>query len=77
MSTTPTSFAGRRLSLNLSEKAHSELLALSKETRRSMTEIVRLGIGLVKLAMEAERRGERLIITAPDGHPRKEIVLPG
>ena len=42
-----------------------------------MTELVRLGLGLVKIAIEAERRGHRLIVTTAEGDPVKEIVLPG
>jgi len=42
-----------------------------------MTELVRVGLGLVKLALEAERKGHRLVVTTSDGQPIKEIVLPG
>lgn len=68
---------GKRLNFNLSEKAYSDLVGLSKETRRSMTELIRLGIGLVKIAIEAERKGERLIIATAEGTATREIVLPG
>jgi hypothetical protein len=68
---------GRRVNFVLSERAHADLVALSKETMRSMTELVRLGLGLVKLALEAERSGNKLIVTTTDGQPLKEIVLPG
>lgn len=67
----------KRVNLVLSEKAHSELATMSRRTRRSMTELVRLGLGLVKIALEAEQNGHKLIVTDADGHPLKEIVLPG
>lgn len=73
----PAVAEGRRVNFVLSERAHSDLVNLSKTTKRSMTELVRLGLGLVKVALEAERSGQRLIITTPDGQPTKEIVLPG
>jgi hypothetical protein len=67
----------KRVNLILSEKAHSELATMARRTRRSMTELVRLGLGLVKIALEAEQNGHKLIVTDADGHPLKEIVLPG
>jgi hypothetical protein len=74
---TATPVLGRRVNFVLSERAHSDLVALSKATMRSMTELIRLGLGLVKLALEAERSGNKLVVTTADGHPIKEIVLPG
>jgi hypothetical protein len=68
---------GKRVNFVLSEKAHSELVSLAKETRRSMTELVRLGLGLVRIAIEAGRDGNRLIVADSTGQPIKEIVLPG
>jgi len=50
---------------------------MAKRNRRSMTELVRLGLGLVKIALEAEQNGHKLIVTTADGQPLKEIVLPG
>jgi hypothetical protein len=67
----------RRLNFNVSEKAYNELASLAKKTHRSMTEIVRLGVGLAKIILEAEEQGGRLIITNSKGDPIKEIVLPG
>lgn len=55
---------------------HSELVTLARETKRSMTDLVRLGLALVKIAIEAERNGNRLIVTTSDGRPVKELVLP-
>jgi hypothetical protein len=67
----------KRVNFFLSEKAHSELAVMSKRTGRSMTELVRLGLGLVKVALEAEQNGHKLIVTSAEGTPLKEIVLPG
>ena len=74
-STSPT-LIGKRVNFVLSEKGYSDLVALAKDTRRSMTEIVRLGLGLVRIAIEAEREGNRLIVTSKVGDPIKEVVLP-
>jgi hypothetical protein len=41
-----------------------------------MTDVVRLGLGLVKIALEAKKDGNRLVVTNSEGQPLKEIVLP-
>ena len=41
-----------------------------------MTELVRLGLGLARLAVEAEEKGHRLVVVNAEGQPLKEIVLP-
>ena len=73
---TTSPVAGRRVNFVLSEKAHTDLVSLSKHSMRSMTELVRLGLGLVKLALEAQQNGNKLVVTTEDGRPLKEIVLP-
>jgi hypothetical protein len=67
---------GKRVNFILSEKSHSDLAALAESTHRSMTDVVRLGLGLVKIALEANRNGQRLVVTSAEGQPLKEIVLP-
>ena len=71
-----SSAAGKRVNFILSEKSHSDLAALAESTHRSMTDVVRLGLGLVKIALEASKSGNRLVVTSADGQPLKEIVLP-
>lgn len=72
-----TPIVAKRLNFNVSEKAHAELNALAQNTHRSMTEIIRLGVGLAKIALEAEQKGQRLVIANSNGEPLKEIVIPG
>jgi hypothetical protein len=67
---------GKRVNFILSERAHSDLTTLAESTHRSMTDVVRLGLGLVKIALEASRNGQRLVVTNSEGQPLKEIVLP-
>ena len=76
MAATTSTMLGKRVNFVLSERAHSELVTLARETKRSMTDLVRLGLALVKIAIEAERNGNRLIVTTSDGRPVKELVLP-
>ncbi len=66
----------RRLDFILSESAYRELGDLSRQSRRSMTEIVRYGIGLFKLAMEARRNKQRLMVVDGRGNVVAEIVVP-
>jgi hypothetical protein len=77
VATPPGAVIGKRLNIVLSDRAHTDLVSVSRETRRSMTELIRLGLGLLKIAVAAERDGHRLIVTTADGQPLKEIVLPG
>jgi hypothetical protein len=66
----------KRINFHLSERAHAELQQMARSTRRSMTELLRLGLGLLKIAVEAERNGHKIVITTADGNAVKEIVLP-
>ena|ERR1700719_357097 len=68
--------AVRRLNLNLSEEVYAELSKLARERRSSMTEIIRLAIGLVKVALIEAKRGNKLIVTTAEGEALKELVLP-
>lgn len=75
ISTTPVAPV-KRLNINLTQRSYRELEKLQKETRHSMTELVRLGLGLAKIALEESSHGNKLILTSSDGRPIKEIVLP-
>ena len=66
----------KRLNLNLAEQAYDDLSNLSRTTNRSMTEIVRLGLGLMKLAFEEQAKHNRLVVTDANLTPLREIVLP-
>ena len=66
----------KRLNVAMPERAYSEHLDASTETHRSMTELVRLALGVVKILLEVERNGQKLIIATSDGQAVKEIVLP-
>jgi len=66
----------KRINFYLSDKSHADLSNLSKETKRSMTELVRLGVGLMKVALEADRNGDKLLVVTKEGQTRCELVLP-
>jgi hypothetical protein len=67
----------KRLSLILSSSVYGELSALAKERRTTMTEIVRLALGLVKVAVNEANQGNKLIVAKANGEVLKELVLPG
>jgi hypothetical protein len=68
--------AGKRVNLVLSNGSYDGLVDLSKQTRRSLSELIRWGLALVRIAIEEGRNGNRLVITNPDGQPIREVVIP-
>ena len=67
---------GKKVNFNVSTRAYEELSELARQTQRSVTEIIRLGISLAKIAIDAERDGHKFVVTTSDGKPLKELVLP-
>ena len=65
----------KRLNVNLSTSAYAELQDLSRDSRRSMTEIVRLALALVRVALQEAERGNKLVITDAGGRSLREIVI--
>jgi hypothetical protein len=41
-----------------------------------MTEIVRLALGLIRIAIQEKHAGNKLVVCKPDGQPLRELVLP-
>ena len=66
----------RRLNVNLPEASYQELKDLAKRNGRSLTEVVKLALRLVKVALDERAEGNRLAITTSDGLLLKEIILP-
>jgi hypothetical protein len=69
--------SGKRLQFDLSASALSELSVLASERGCSITELFRLGIGLLSLVATAQKAGHKVIVTTAQGRSLKEIVLPG
>jgi hypothetical protein len=68
--------SGKRLSLNLADNVYDELVGLANERHSSMTEIIRLALGLIKVALQESKKGNKLVIASPTGEPLKELILP-
>jgi hypothetical protein len=67
----------KRLSLILSSSVFDDLSALARKRRTTMTEIVRLALGLVKIAIYEAEQGHKLVVAKSNGEVLKELVLPG
>jgi hypothetical protein len=65
----------KRLNINLPTSVYNELQKLSVQSGRSMTEVIRTGFGLAKIAIEEGEKDRRLAVTTPDGKILKEIVI--
>jgi hypothetical protein len=66
----------QRLNFAISDRARAELEAIAREHDRTMTDVIRLGISLAKIALGASSRGEKILIAREDGEPVRELVLP-
>lgn len=67
----------KRLNVNLPAETYRQLKELADDSHRTMTDVIRTGLGLVKIALEEEKRHNSLAIVGPDGEPRKHILIPG
>ena len=71
--------AKKRINFLVSQRAFNELSNLSKTHNVSKTELVRIGLGLVKAALEAREQGYKLIVAKPRGdgvEGVRELVIP-
>ncbi len=66
----------KRLNINLPEQMYNDLQSLANQTGRSMTDVLRTGFGLAKVALEETRGANRLAVATPEGKVVKEIVIP-
>ncbi len=65
----------KRLNLDLSPEAFDMLQKLAEESGKNMTEVVRMGISLCKIAQEEKHKGRSLGVVKDD-QVVKELVLP-
>jgi hypothetical protein len=66
----------KRVNLNLTKSGYDSLATAAKRQGVSMTELIRWGIALVIVALDAARSGGKLVVVSPQGEPTREIVLP-
>lgn len=65
----------RRLNINLPAKTYAELEKLAEESGRTMTELVRVAIGLVQVAIQEEGHEHKLAVIDRNGKLVKELIL--
>jgi len=66
----------KRVNLNLAAKSYQDLETLARRTERSMTDVIRFGLALVKLYLEETSQGRKLVIASAKGKPISEIRFP-
>lgn len=68
--------ATRRLNANLPEKTFEEAELIAYEYNWTITDVVRLGIGLLKVSYDAAKLGNRLAVVDDKGRVVEKILLP-
>ena len=66
----------KRLNHIVPEKLYKQIAELSKETRLDITDLVRLGLGLVMVVIKEAQHNNKIIVTDSEGVPIKELILP-
>lgn len=64
----------RRLNINLPARTFEELERLAAESGRSLTEMIRIAIALVQVAVDEESHGRKLAVIDQDERIMKVIV---
>ena len=67
----------KRLNLVLSAGVYGDLSRMAKQRHTTMTEIVRLALGLIKVVIHETDQGNKLVVAKADGQALKELILPG
>jgi hypothetical protein len=66
----------RRLNANLPTAMLDEMVEEKRRSGRDITELVKLGWQLVKIALREQRQGNALAVVSADGRILKELVIP-
>jgi hypothetical protein len=66
----------KRLNLILSAGVYADLSRMAKQRRTTMTEIVRLALGLIKVVINETSQGHKLVVAKANGDVVKELILP-
>lgn len=63
------------LRVELPHPVLEELKALSRQSGRTLANIIAMGLGLVKLIIDEESKGHILLVAQNDGTPIKQVTL--
>jgi hypothetical protein len=73
---TPDDAGTRRLNANLPAAMLDDMVDEKRRSGRDITELVKLGWQLTKIALREQRQGNALAVVSPDGRILKELVIP-
>ena len=68
--------AERQLNINLPENIAHELEGIALDSHLTMPAVIQLALTLVKIAADASKNNQKLVVADQSGHPIKEIVMP-
>lgn len=66
--------AKRRMTLDLSERLDEILTELADETGTTKSEVLRKAIGLFEAVHKARQKGDKILVTDDQYHPKVEMV---
>jgi hypothetical protein len=73
----PAEEAGvRRLNANVPAAMLDDMVEEKRRSGRDITELVKLGWQLTKIALREQRQGNALAVVSADGRILKELVIP-
>ena len=72
----PDDLATRRLNANIPGAMLDEMVDEKRRSGRDITELVKLGWKLTKIALREQRQGNVLAVVDADGRILKELVIP-
>ena len=72
----PDDVGTRRLNANLPAAMLDDMVEEKRRSGRDITELVKLGWQLTKIALREQRQGNALAVVSSDGRILKELVIP-
>ena len=67
--------AERRLSINLPENIADELQDIAERSNLTLPEVFQRALALMKIAADASKNKQKLLVTDESGQPIKEIIV--
>jgi hypothetical protein len=65
----------RRATVRFSDSVYEQLNPLMQERGQSLGDMVRLGLGMLRLAVTTAKEGNRLVIVTPEGEALQEVIV--
>ena len=68
--------AARQLNINLPENVATQLEDIAKNSHLTMADVMQTALALVKIATDAQKNNQKLVVADRSGKPIQEIILP-